>query len=630
MERIRQTMIRTTFCHVSKNYTRKNMISLLIFIIIIFASFIIIVFPGNGLASTSRARSALGGLPSDGRFNYVTLADVNKDDYLDIIVAAGGYPGNEPGGLYVYLNQNGKSFTDASTGLPGTGKNYFGSVQVIDIDKDSNLDIIAAYESGWSKGDNKGIGIWLGNGGSSWSAANSPTDSGSFDAAFCADINNDGKLDLVGGSSKGLHAWQGAHSGSSLSWTEVRTGLPTSNEYTGVKLGDVNNDGRLDIVAGSYSSQGISIYLCSSSGGISWSEGHSETGLKHNGNTFDMYLVDFNDDSNLDLVASLRGGVKVYLGNGNSGSRDSWWNEVSTGLPTSGDYYQIAVKDINNDDKLDIGCNFQVWSNTGSMSNSETYSWQELELDVTLSEAVGTAIGNLNNDDHIDIVGCGWDSGVKAVTLVLGVEQYHFIRGTVTDKATGGSLAGATVRTDKGDYKTKTNSNGEYELNVRDSSYQLTVILSGYKEALKLAEVSGSDLTVDFQLIEETDKPESKFTLSGTLTDSSNGEPISNVVVTLQPGGVSTTTNELGKYSLLITNGSYILSYSLSGYQSDSINVEINGDSIIKDFTLSSTSASGSDGDGSKDDGGLPFMEIPTIVFAVVIVILIFSRKRRK
>jgi len=606
------------------------MISFLIFMMIMLSSIIIIVFAGIGSASTSRARSELGGLPSEGRFNHISLADINKDDYLDIIVGAGGYPGNEPGGLYVYLNQNGKSFTDASTGLPGSGKNYFGSVQVIDIDKDSDLDIIAAYESQWSKGDNKGIGIWLGNGGSSWSAANSPTNSGSFDSAFCADINNDGNLDLIGGSSRGLYAWQGAHSGSSLSWTEVRDGLPTSNEYTGVNLGDINNDGRLDIAAGSYSSRGISIYLCSSTGGISWSEGHKDTSLKHNGNTFDMCFVDFNDDSNLDLVASLRGGVKAYLGNGNSGSRDSWWNEISSGLPTADDYYQIAVEDINNDDKLDIGCNFQVWSNTGSMSNSESYSWQEIELDVTLSEAIGMAIGDLNNDDHMDIVGCGWDSGVKAKTLALGVEQYHFIRGTVLDKATGAPLSGAIVRTDKGDYETKTNANGEYELNVRDSSYQLTIILSGYKEALKLTEVSGSDLTVDFQLIEETNKPESKFTLSGTLTDSATGEPISNVVVTVQPGGVSTKTNELGKYTLLITNGSYILSYSLSGYQSDSLNVEINGDSIIKDFTLSSTTADGLDGDGSKDDGGLPFMEIPIIIFAVVIAILIFSRKKRK
>ena len=495
-------------------------------------------------ARTTRASTPikLSGLPDEGKYNYVTLVDVNKDEYLDIIVGAGGYPGNEPGGLYVNLNQAGKSFTDASTGLPGEGKNYFGSVQVIDIDKDSNLDLIAAYESRWSKGDDKGIGLWLGNGGSggsmSWTAANSPVSSGSFDSVCCADINNDGNVDLVGASSSGIHAWQGS-SGSTLAWTEVSSGLPSSNEYTGVTLGDINNDDRLDIVAGSYSSKGISVYLCSSSGSVSWTEGHTDTDLVKSGNSFGMYLTDLNEDSNL----GIRGGLKAYIGNGNSGTKDTWWVDVSSGLPTSGDYYQIAVEDINNDGKLDIGSNFKIWSNTGSMTNPNSYSWEQLDLGISDSKSVGLAIGDLDNDEQLDIVGCGWETGVKAYILGSGSggpTQYHLIKGIVKDQQ--------------------------------------------------------------------------------------NDTPLAGVTVELEPGGYSTTTDANGKYTLSIPNGSYIQSFKMSGYQSDSINIEINGNNIIKDFALSSGTPINDEEEKDDNDGGLPFMEAPIIAMALLIVIILLGR----
>lgn len=601
----------------------------------------------NNQIHNTRA-SSLTGLPDSGNFNYVVLADVNEDDYIDIVAGAGGYPGNDPGGLYVYLNQNGKSFTSASTGLPGPGKNYFGSVQVIDIDKDSNLDIVAAYETQWSKGEQGGIGIWLGNGGAggsmTWTEANSPIETGSFDSVYCSDINNDGNLDLVGGSSNGLHAWQGTLSGDNLIWTITRSGLPTSGEFTGVSLGDVNNDGRLDIVAGSYNSKGISVYLCSSSGAIIWSEGHSDTNLKHSGNSFEMYLTDLNSDSNLDIVGGMRGGMKVYIGNGNSGARNTWWTDASNGLPTSGDCYEIAVGDINGDGKLDIGTAFKMYSNKASMTEISSYSWELLDLGVSNNPQIGLAVGDLNNDDNLDIVGCGWENrevngikkgGIEAYTLAITTTppKYYRLLGKVMNQKDSSPLVGATVRIDTTGDEVVTDKIGAYEFEVTDGEYELTVTLKGYKSAKKVVTVSGRDQEIDFQLLEVSDEPESKYELSGTVSDELTNQPLSNALVTLKPGDYSSNTDSQGKYVIEVPNGTYVLTIEKSNYQTQTANVEVNGIDVTKDISIQLTTMDnpddGDDGDDKDKKKDTPGFEL-IIVISVLLILLLFYRKRKK
>jgi hypothetical protein len=567
-------------------------------------------------------------LPDSGNYNYVTLGDMNDDGYTDIIAGAGGYPGDEPGGLYVFLNNNGQSFIGSSEGLPGPGKDYFGSIH-------------------------KGIGIWLGNGAKgdtlTFTEAASPISSGSFDSVYCADITNDGDLDLVAGGQSGIYAWEGDHSGSSLSWTEIRTGLPTSDEYTGVALGDINQDGYLDIVAGSYNSRGITVYISTKTGTTSWLEGHSGTDLPHSGNSFDVFLTDLNEDSNLDIVAGIRGGIKVYLGNGNTGIRTNWWTEVSDGLPTSDDYYQVSVSDINNDDKLDVCSSFRVWSNTGSMTNSQSYSWEILDIGISESESVGLVIGDLNNDNNLDIIGCGWGFGVKAYTLYIDSGgpsiEYYKIQGAVTDQKDGIAISDATVRLDLNGINVQTDSLGMYEFDVINGKYEITVTKSGYKAAKKIVEVSNGDKTVNFQILATSDVPESNYILSGIVSDKTTGKAIQDVNLDLQPGDYSIKTDQNGEYQLTVTNGSYVLTVSRSGYDIESANVEVDGADIVKDIALAKKTTDpnnngNTDPDGDKTeeksesglDSTLLYLLIPGIVVVVIVILVVvyFNKKKNK
>ena len=586
--------------------------------------------------STAITPTKLPGLPDDGKFNYVTLADVDKNGYPDMVAGAGGYPGDSPGGLHLYLNDGGSSFTESSDGLSGPGDNYFGSAQVVDVDGDGNMDIVAAYESRWSGGESGGIGIWLGSGGAeqiiTWTEAVSPTVSGSYDSAHCADIDGDGNMDIVGGSSNGLHAWLGGHSGSTLSWTEANDGLPASGEYTGVTLGDMDGDDNPDIVAGSYDNRGISVYLYGGIGSLKWTDGHTGTSLKHNGNTFDNRLIDLNGDSKLDLVSTIRGGIKAYVGNGNSGIRSTWWTEVSDGLPTSDDHYQLAVDDVDGDGKMDICSNFQVWSNSGSMTDTSSFSWEQLDLGIHLNEPVGIAVGDVNNDGRKDIAGCGWDSGVVCYVLEpdsggTPAPDKFYIRGTVSEKDDGIGVWSATVDTDdNGGYSTTTNANGDYELYVRKGEYELTVVKKGYVESTKTVSVNGENVTLDFQLVETTAPGQREYEVSGTVRDIETDDPIPGVLIEVLSEGSTAGSDSSGAYSLSLSNGSFTVTFSMDGYEEETVPVKVRGKNIVEDVTLKAIPED--DGDG----GGVSvifIVAVSAVAFCqiVLIVLIVWRRK---
>ncbi len=71
-------------------------------------------------------------------------------------------------------------------------------------------------------------------------------------------------------------------------WVQASTGLPTSGTYFGVSFGDVNNDGKLDIV-GASDGEGVRVFLGDGAG--SWSS--VSTHPASNGGYGDLALGDY-------------------------------------------------------------------------------------------------------------------------------------------------------------------------------------------------------------------------------------------------------------------------------------------------------------------------------------------------
>jgi len=67
-----------------------------------------------------------------------------------------------------------------------------------------------------------------------------------------------------------------------------------------------------------------------------------------------------------------------------------------------------------------------------------------------------------------------------------------------------------------------------------------------------------------------------KFTLSGYVTDSLNGEGLIGATIFLPRQGLGTATNNYGFYSLTLPRGSYLIEVSYIGYQPRQIQIEFN------------------------------------------------------
>jgi hypothetical protein len=174
-----------------------------------------------------------------------------------------------------------------------------------------------------------------------------------------ADMNGDGNLDVVAAYAPGPRVYLGNGKGA---WREASEGLPAPEIhglYWGIAVGDVNNDGRLDIAAGA-AIPGVEVFVQEEGGKYRSS---SEGIVPMNG--LGVAMADLDKDGNVDLVATGKTntheiggvyGVHVFKGDGTG----KWTYVTDSGLPLDGKErnWGVAVGDANGDGVPDIGVAF--------------------------------------------------------------------------------------------------------------------------------------------------------------------------------------------------------------------------------------------------------------------------------
>ncbi len=332
----------------------------------------------------------------------VALGDLDGDGDLDIVSGGlgGGY-GSTLDSIGVLLGNGVGTFSAPVTCNNGTnyyGQQYSRGVALGDFDGDGVLDIasagIALYNS--DPGAAKGISVLLGSGDGTFAAAatySSGTSYYQYDYTLSiatGDFNGDGDLDIVTGGianlggGGGIGVLLGQGNGTFAAATAYSSGMiyDIHHEFNrSVAVGDVNNDGALDVLAGGYddnyysggSVQSLGLLLGNGDGTIG--DGTFVAGIAFsNGNTSndpydqwerseDVALADLNNDGYLDVIVgssvdgfnfNQTGSVLTMLGNGDGTFQptESWSNGSNSG----GYEYTscVAVGDIDGDGFLDI------------------------------------------------------------------------------------------------------------------------------------------------------------------------------------------------------------------------------------------------------------------------------------
>jgi polysaccharide export outer membrane protein len=221
------------------------------------------------------------------------------------------------------------------------------------------------------------------------------------------DIDHDGFPDIVAGSRSpgGATIWKGDGQGK---WRRVQTPL-VGGDVRSIATGDVNGDGQEDLIIGGHKGRkGVVVLLQEKDG--SWRQGASPIEV---GSYESVKCVDINHDGNLDIVAAnssgdLEGGIQAWLGDG----RGNWYAEV--GPDSSKIYRDVDIADLNNDGHLDIvGA---AWGHPGGIHlflGSGDGAWSAYTTPADNGDFWGIVASDLNRDGSIDIAATTYYHGIK-------------------------------------------------------------------------------------------------------------------------------------------------------------------------------------------------------------------------
>lgn len=238
----------------------------------------------------------------------ITLGDIDSDGDLDLIVT--GWDGSTER-LDKYINDGSGNYSEA---LPfGLGVEG-GSIALGDIDSDGDLDLI---ESGWGTGTDQLI-KYFNNSIGNYSISNSFGAGVRFSSISLGDIDSDGDLDLIVVGYSGVNGYSLDRYINDGSGNFTRTDFGFGVDQASIALGDIDNDGDLDlIVTGTSGTRYCSRYMNNGSGTFS-----SPTTFGVRVEDSSIALGDIDNDGDLDLIVSGNDGSVYRL--------DKYRNIIST------------------------------------------------------------------------------------------------------------------------------------------------------------------------------------------------------------------------------------------------------------------------------------------------------------
>ncbi len=413
------------------------------------SSFSATTLKSSAFANTQCQSTLLMDIDSDGDLDFYCARSASSTEYSK-----------------VYLNTSTTSLSINTTGIDITGMGFYGGNPVMaDFNQDGLMDHVSSY-SWWAHvAENKGTSTpsfaYYGLSNSSY---------GSTVYAIPVDINNDGIFDVVTGGSTTTYGfkWAGNNTtanaaAASYSFSAISY-LPTVQANSSVSEGDFNNDGKMDVLA--YRNNSATIFQNNSTSTSSYGFASGSNLSIGSLSFYAVRFADMDNDGFLDILAGTNSGNGINAVHYFRNTTTSTGGSISfaTGIKIidgiGSVVHQIEVVDLNEDGFLDIitkattATTIDIHLNTGN--NVPTYYIKSTGVSAitTLSNWTYNNDGTGNNPPSFAINAVfNLSNSANSTTFTLGAASW-----TITD----GKLvipSGATLTVPANRTLTLTNAN---------------------------------------------------------------------------------------------------------------------------------------------------------------------------
>ena len=319
----------------------------------------------------------------------LAVADVNGDGRPDVLTA--NYVTNTVG---VLLGTGTGTFGAIATYSAGPGSSPL-SIAVADVNGDGKSDLVTA-NSGSST-----AGVLLGTGTGSFGAVTTYSAGGTPDGIAVADVNGDGKPDLLVANSSSNSTGVLLGTGTGTFGAAATYSVGANSQPSDIYVADVNGDGKLDVLTANYGNNMVGVLLGTGTGTFGAVATYS---VGSGGIPYDIVVADVNGDGKPDLITANYGsdaaGVLLGTGTGTFGAATTYT------MGTSSQPGGVAVADLNGDGRPDLvtansGTNtagVRLGTGAGSFGPPATYSTG------VGSSPSGIEVADVNGDNRPDIL----------------------------------------------------------------------------------------------------------------------------------------------------------------------------------------------------------------------------------
>lgn len=318
-----------------------------------------VVWYGNGKGEWSRG---ILHVPADIDYRYggITAGDFDGDEIPDLAVARHG------SGLKALKGQGQEKYVDFSNGLPSYKDFVSRALISADFNNDGILDLAAVSEAQFGRMLPMPSGVrvcYRSQDGWRCSQVGDEREVKNLfaDQIIAGDVNGDGNMDIAIASLvsyRNLIIWLNDGKGN---FTSFNKGLPKKKIYDSVALADINQDGRDDLIAGisGFGPKGFNGIKAFLSGPEAFEE--LSEGLPSHETFLCVNACDFDNDGRFEIVGGTRKeGIKIFS------LKESRWHKLKvSGLPEEGleKMKNIYCVDLNGDGYKDIAVNYSSGEN---------------------------------------------------------------------------------------------------------------------------------------------------------------------------------------------------------------------------------------------------------------------------